>query len=226
MDSPKTFPRLVKGALATLDSSFSTVTSIIPFQYNPVTLTRKLQVQTLSSEKKDRTEPLRLNGPPTETITLAAEFDATDSLAMAGKKAVNPLGIYPQLSALEILIYPTTDWVKQNMPQAELGIVEIVYPEVPMTLLVWGKTRVLPVRLTDFSITEEDYDVELNPVRAKVALTLQILNYNDLRWEKGGKQLFLPHHQQKEDIAQQGRSRDLSVLGIEGVRENNLNILL
>ena len=70
-----------------------------------------------------------------------------------------------------------------------------------MTLLVWGVNRVLPVRITDFSITEEAYDVSLNPIRAKVSLGLRVLNYDDLPWGGRGARLFLGHHVQKELMA-------------------------
>jgi hypothetical protein len=83
-------------------------------------------------------------------------------------------------------------------------MIEMVPMEAPMTLLVWGNKRVLPVRITNFSITEEAYDVNLNPIRAKVSLSLRVLNYNDLPWRNLGSQLFLAHHKSKEDMAVKG----------------------
>lgn len=206
------FSRLVKGALVTLDSSLSTVTSIIAFQYNPDTLTRTLQVQSLERESGSRSEVLRLQGPPIETFKLDAEFDASGRLPKAQQKAAPEVGIYPQLSALESLIYPTVNWAKTNMKLASEGTIEIIPYAVPMTLFIWGYKRVLPVRLADFSITEEAYDINLNPIRAKVSLSLRVLNYNDLPWEQGGKKLFLPHHQKKERMANLGRIQDLGEL--------------
>ena len=97
-----------------------------------------------------------------------------------------------------------------------------------MTLFIWGYKRVLPVRLADFSITEEAYDINLNPIRAKVSLSLRVLSYNDLPWEQA-KKLFLPHHQKKARMAQTGRSRDLRVLRIKddrGELVTNLSQLL
>ena len=222
------FSRLVKGALVTLDSSLSTVTSIIAFQYNPDTLTRTLQVQSLGTESGSRSEVLRLQGPPIETFKLDAEFDASGRLPKAQQEAAPEVGIYPQLSALESLIYPTVEWAKTNMARAAKGTIEIIPAEVPMTLLIWGYQRVLPVRLADFTITEEAYDINLNPIRAKVSLSLRVLSYNDLPWEQS-KKLFLPHHQKKERMANTGRSRNLSALRIKndrGVDITNLNQLL
>lgn len=220
------FPRLVKGALVTLDTSLKNVTNTIVFQYNPDTLTRSLQVQSIGGESGARAEPLRLQGPPIETIQLEAEFDTTGPLFPNTENATAEFGIYPQLSALETLIYPTTNWVKENFRLAEQGTVEIVPPEAPMILFVWGKQRVVPVRLADFSITEEAYDVNLNPVRAKVSLSLRVLNYNDLP-NNQGKLLFFPHHRKKENLAQSAlRGRNLSSLNIRGVAGNSLSSLL
>ena len=222
------FSRLVKGALVTLDSSLSTVTSIIAFQYNPDTLTRTLQVQSLGRESGSRSEVLRLQGPPIETFKLDAEFDASGRLPKAQQEAAPEVGIYPQLSALESLIYPTVNWAKTNIKRASEGTIEIIPYAVPMTLFIWGYKRVLPVRLADFSITEEAYDINLNPIRAKVSLSLRVLNYNDLPWEQAEK-LFLPHHQKKERMAQTGRSRDLRGLRLKDDRGGdvtNLNELL
>ena len=53
----------------------------------------------------------------------------------------------------------------------------------PLTLFIWSKNRIVPVRLTDFSITEEAFDPELNPIRAKVSLGMRVLNVDDLGFD-------------------------------------------
>ncbi|AFY57585.1 hypothetical protein Riv7116_5189 [Rivularia sp. PCC 7116] len=194
------YPRLLKGSIVVLNSSGTIVSDIIPFQYNPESLSRTLQVQATSNEGGERMEALRLEGAPVETFKLDIEIDATDGLEKGQVSAVT-LGIYPQLSALETLIYPTSGQVKKNMRLADKGSLEIVPMEAPMTLLVWGVQRLLPVRITDFSITEEAYDINLNPIRAKVSLGLRVLSYNDLPWKKRGSQLFMAHHKFKEGMA-------------------------
>lgn len=216
------YPKAVKGALVTLDSSFNNVTSTIVFQYNPDTLTRTLQVQSANGENNARSEALRLEGAPIETIKLDAEFDTTGPLPTGKEKAAAELGVYPQLAALETLIYPTSDHVQATMDQAAAGTLEIIPYESPMTLFIWGKQRLLPVRLTEFTITEEAYDVNLNPVRAKVSLGLRVLNYNDLPWNQVARKLFLPHHRKKEAFSSLGRGRDLGELGIKGISGTSL----
>ena len=78
------------------------------------------------------------------------------------------------------------------------GIIEVIPPVAPLTLFIWGPTRVLPVRLTDFTITEEAHDVNLNPIRAKVSLSLQVLSYSDLSVTHPGYHLFLTHRTVKK----------------------------
>jgi len=192
-------PRLMKGALVGIDV-FDPLTSLIVFQYNPETMTRRLQAQTSGGDEADRTEALRLKGAPIETISLDVEIDATDQLE-AGQGIATALGIYPQLSALEMLIYPKSAVVIANTVLLALGTKEIVGPVAPLTLFVWGPKRVLPVRISDFSITEEAYDVNLNPIRAKVALGLRVLSYNDLSVTHPGYHVFLAHQVVKEAMA-------------------------
>lgn len=196
-------PKLPKGTIVAIDTQTSRVVSTISFQYNPESFSRTLQPQVVEGDGTNREEALRLEGAPVETFTLDIEFDATDQLEKADAIAVS-LGIYPQLSALEMLIYPSSRTVVANMERANVGMLEIIPMQAPMTLLVWGRSRILPVRLTDFSITEEAYDVNLNPIRAKVSLGLRVLNYDDLPWKSRGAKLFLAHHIQKEVMGLKG----------------------
>ncbi len=194
-------PRLLKGALVGIDM-FNPLTSLIVFQYNPDTMTRTLQPQT-AGEGADRSEALRLKGAPVETIRLDIEIDAADQLEKADPMAVT-MGIYPQLSALEMLIYPKSSLVIANTILLAAGTLEIVPPVAPFTLFIWGPNRVVPVRIADFSITEEAYDVNLNPLRAKVSLGLRVLSYNDLSLTDPGYYVFLAHQMMKEAMATVG----------------------
>jgi hypothetical protein len=208
-------PKLPKGAIVALNTATNQIVSTIAFQYNPESLSRTLQVQMAGGEEAAREEGLRLEGAPIETIKLDIEFDATDRLEKADSDAVE-LGVYPQLAALETLIYPTSQVIRKNMDMADAGMVEIIPMQAAMTLLVWGKKRVLPVRLTDFSIEEQAYDVNLNPIRAKVALGLRVLNYSDLPWNERGARLFLGHHENLESMARKGLVTNASA--VTGVR--------
>jgi hypothetical protein len=189
-------PRLLKGALVTVDSG-GPVHQAIVFQYNPNTLTRTLEAQIGEGEGADA---LRFTGAPVETIKLEAEIDATDQLERADANAVD-MGIYPQLSALELLLYPRSGDVITNNTLLNIGTIEIVPPAVPLTLFIWGSRRILPVRLTEFSITEEAHSPDLSPLRAKVSLGLRVLSYSDLTADHPGWSLFVAHQVVKETMA-------------------------
>lgn len=203
-------PRLLKGAILGFDV-FNPVASVIVFQYNPDTLTRSLQAQSAGGEGGDRSEATRLKGAPVETISLEVELDATDQLARAEGTATS-MGIYPQLSALEMLLYPKSALVIANTVLLATGTLEIIPPEAPFTLFVWGPKRVLPVRLSDFSITEEAYDTSLNPIRARVSLGLRVLSYNDLPLTHPGYGMFLAHQVVKEVMAVVGSVGNLAAV--------------
>ena len=62
-------PRLIKGGIVLIDPDTAVVRRIIVLQYNPDTLRRSFQPQTVK-ESGDRSEAMRLTGPPVETIKL------------------------------------------------------------------------------------------------------------------------------------------------------------
>ncbi len=199
-------PRITKGALVGVDPP-NPVASVIAFQYNPSTMTRTLQAQNAGGEG-GIFETQRLKGAPIETIKLDVEIDATDQLEK-DETIAGDIGIYPQLSALEMLIYPKSTLIVANSVLLALGTLEIVPPQGPLTLFIWGLKRVLPVRLTEFSITEEAYDTKLNPIQAKVSLGMQVLSYNDMSLTHPGYHIFLAHQIAKETMATLGSSGNI-----------------
>jgi hypothetical protein len=192
-------PKVMKGAIIGLDL-FNPLASVIIFQYNPDTLTRTLTAQTTGSDSADKGEALRLKGPPKEAIKLDVEIDAADQLEQA-KAPATTMGLYPTLASLEMLLYPKSALMIANEVLAAVGMIEVIPAEAPMTLFVWGPKRTLPVRLTEFTITEEAFDPNLNPIRAKVGLSLRVLNYQDLGLLSAGGALFMAHQVAKEVMA-------------------------
>jgi hypothetical protein len=203
-------PKVLKGAIVGV-SVLDPLSSIVLFQYNPDTLTRTLRVRSAGNEA-DKSEALRIVGPPDESIRLDVEIDAADQLADGDRDAAE-LGVYPALSRLELLLYPSAKLTIANEALTLLGVIEVIPPEAPLTLLVWGPKRVLPVRLTGFTITEEAFDPNLNPIRAKVGLDLQVLNYHDLGLVSVGGALFMAHQLAKEAMAQRATAPSLSAVG-------------
>jgi hypothetical protein len=212
-------PRLVKGGIVTMDVDTSAVESVIAFQYNPDTLTRTLQIQAMPGGQDGvRVDALRLRGPAVETIKLEAELDATDQLEFPNQFPLAvQYGLQPQLAQLEMLINPTVETLLADDAMANAGTLEIIPLEQPLTLFVWSKSRVAPVRLTEFSITEEFFDTSLNPIRAKVSLGLRVLTIDDLSFEHPGGRLFMAYLSNKEQLASQAASVALTVLGLGGL---------
>src|SRR5215218_8218241 len=195
-------PRLLKGAIVGVDI-FNPLASVVLFQYNPEALTRSLTARIPErpwGEQVDRSEAMRLTGPPEETIQLEIEIDAADQLEQA-EDTTTTMGVHPALASLEMLLYPKSLAIIANNALLQAGIKEVDAPKAPLTLFVWGPKRVLPVRLTSFSITEQAFDPDLNPIRASVSLSLTVLNYQDLGLLSPGGALFMAHQVAKEAMA-------------------------
>ena len=212
-------PRLVKGGIVTLDPDTSAVQSIIALQYNPDSLSRMLQIQAVQgAQDGTRVDALRLRGPAAETIKIEAELDASDQLEFPDQNSTTvQLGLHPQLAQLEMLVDPTVETLIADDNMANNGALEIIPLEQPLTLFVWSKSRVVPIRLTDFSITEEAFDPNLNPIRAKVSLGMRVLNVDDLGFQHPGGRMFMSYLTNKEQLASQAGSVAISVLGLGGL---------
>jgi hypothetical protein len=212
-------PRLVKGGIVTMDPDTAAIQSVIALQYNPDSLSRTLQIQAVSGGQDGvRVDALRLRGPAIETIKVEAELDATDQLEFPNQFPLAvQYGLQPQLAQLEMLVNPTVETLNADNNLANSGTLEIIPLEQPLTLFVWSSSRVVPVRLTDFSITEEAFDTSLNPIRAKVSLGMRVLNVDDLGFDHPGGHIFLTYLSNKEQLAAKAGSAALTVLGLGGL---------
>ena len=209
-------PRLVKGGIVTMDPVTSAVQNVIALQYNPDSLTRTLQIQAVQGGQDGiRVNALRIRGPAVETIKIEAELDATDQLEFP-KKYPNAVqfGLQPQLSQLEMLVNPTVATLMSDDAMANQGTLEIIPLEQALTLFVWSKSRVVPVRITDFSITEEAFDPNLNPIRAKVSLGFRVLNVDDLGFDSAGGRMFMTYLGNKQQMAAKMTNVASSILGL------------
>ncbi len=211
-------PKLIKGGIVLLNQSTSAVQRIIALQYNSDTLSRSFQIQGVGAGSGDRSEALRLKGPPVETIKLDAEIDAVDQLEFPDQHAnIVQSGLHSQLAALETMIYPSSSQLQANNSLANSGTLEIVPMETPLMLFIWSKNRIVPVRLTEFSITEEAFDPSLNPIRAKVSLGMRVLSIDDLGFSHKGGNLFMSFLQNKEQLSAKHQGGALGSLGINGI---------
>ena len=212
-------PRVLKGGIVLLDPDTFAVlpNGVIVLQYNPDTLTRTLKIKGVE-EGGDRSEAMRLTGPPVETYKLDAELDAADQLEFPDQ---NPntvqYGLFPQLAALETIVYPATSILQTNFALAQLGTLEIIPMLAPLSLFIWSANRILPVRLTEFSVTEEAFDPTLNPTRAKVSLGMRVLSIDDLYFTDKGGSLYMTYQRQKESLDRLAQAGALGALVIRGI---------
>jgi hypothetical protein len=217
MSFPPISPKILKGGIALVEPDTGRVLRVIALQYNPETLSRTLQAQSVGAEGgTDRSEALRLKGPPVEIYNLDAEIDAVDQLD-DGETLVQQLGILPHLAALELLVYPTSAQLNDYHAAAGRGELQIAPIEAPLSLFIWSVSRVVPVRVTDFTINEEFFDTKLNPIRAKVTLGMRVLSVSDLGFEHRGGALYLRYQKEKERLAALHPSASPALLGLQEV---------
>ena len=210
-------PRLVKAGLVLIDAASGAITRIIALQYNADTLTRSLEIHAFGQDS-DRSQALRLRGPAVETFTLDAELDVTDQLEFPGNNpAAVEAGLFPQIGAMEALVYPSVAQLNGRNAMAGAGTLEIAPIEMPLVLFAWSKNRILPVRVTQLSVTEEAFDAALNPIRAKVSIGLRSLSVDDLGFAHRGGGLFMAYLQAKERLAARVPGAALSTLGLTGL---------
>ncbi|MEW9520576.1 hypothetical protein [Streptomyces tubercidicus] len=211
-------PKPIRSGIVIVDPERGTPQRIIVLQFNPDTLERSVAPQAAGGESGgggdsggDRNEALRLKGPAQESWKFTAEIDATDQLDVAA-----PDGIHPQLAVLEMLVQPTTAQLRAASKLSKKGTIEISPIEMPLTLFTWGSKRVMPVRLTELSVNESAFDVNLNPIRASLSIGMKVLTVSDLPAGHRGAELYLAHLAQKEQLARRARAGSLAQLGLGG----------
>jgi hypothetical protein len=210
-------PRVVKGGIVLVDPDTAKVLRVIALQYNPERLTRSLKVQRVG-EGAEQSDALRLTGPAVETFRLEAEIDAADQLEFPEQnRATVETGIAPQLAVLESLVNPTSEALRASQRLAAQGTLEIAPIESALPIFVWGKNRIAPVLVEDFSIDEEAYSPSLDPIRAKVTLGLRVLSVNDIGFGHRGGALFMAYLQAREKLATRAATFGFETLGIGGL---------
>jgi hypothetical protein len=217
MSSSPLSPKILKGGIVLMKETGSnyTIDKIIPLQYNPETLSRTLQPQGMGTGA-NRSEPLRLKGPPIETYSLDAELDATDLLEAQDHNTLE-LGLQPALTVLEQIVYPKSAVLYSNNMLANSGTLDIIPMTGPLVLFIWSKNRVAPVQITNFSIKEEAFDTNLNPIRAKISLSMKVLTIDDLGFDHKGGSLYMAYQKQKESLAIKFKAGKLGTFGINKI---------
>jgi Contractile injection system tube protein len=174
----------LKGAFLKFDAGLlGKLPSIVVFQFNPdrVTRTPTLARAPMKSDGSGRRPAAQQPDQPSQSISFTLRVDATDQLAQSNPIAVAS-GVLPTLSALELLMVPKS--------ALSIDLVSLIRrkkkphqhpPEKLSTVLFfWGPFRILPVSVKSLSIIETEYDPLLNPVRAEVSVSLDVLTPRQL----------------------------------------------
>ena len=185
-------PKILKGAFVKLSEEFlGPVPNIIVFQYNPEKIKRDLTPSSAESKSGGRWGEETTAEPfdPGEKFDLTLELDATDALEEPEEHPVAVVsGVADRISALEVLLYPVGDSLLGEVVSSLFGSGDAVpRGSVPIVLFIWGPGRILPVRLTSFSVDEQAFSPTLYPIRASVTVGLQVLT--DQTFKKLGRKL-------------------------------------
>jgi len=201
--------QFIKGALVEFTQAFVVpVPNVIVFQFNPETMTHtwtQAQPDTSPSRKGEQSNPLGVKGAPGESFSFTLAMDASDVIASGSPAVANiasASGVYTRLAALEMLLYPVpaspggllgsvSASVSASVSSSGVSLSASVSASTPPTtvpktqlptvLFVWGRGRILPVRVTTLTITEKLYDTTLNPTHAEAQLGLQVLTTDELK---------------------------------------------
>ena len=197
-DFPRS-PKIRKGGLAAYRLP-SLLPTIIVFQYNPDEVSRSIQSR--GGQGGGRGESQRTAGPPSETMTFTVEIDAADQLEFPSQNAATvTMGLHPVIAALETLTHPSFPLVVANEAMALAGMSFIAAENAPLTLLIWGRHRVLPVKVESLTIKEQAFDTSLNPIRVSVDMSLKVQSYRDLEVTNPGYWVYMASFAQKEVLA-------------------------
>lgn len=215
MTTLPTSPGRLSAGIVVAEPNTARVQRIIVLQHTPAQLVRTVVPQ-WRADPDDPTDEKRPNfeGPPRETIRIEAIIDTGDQVE---DSTIAKFGIHPQLAELETLVYPSSRQLDEREQQIAAGVNDISSLEAPLTVFVWGRSRIAPVRLTEVLIQEELFDPNLNPIRATVSITMRVLSTDDVEHSDGGGRLFMAYLKNKESLAVRGSTGTLGVLGIDGL---------
>lgn len=216
-------PHFLKAGIVTYDLAAGRTVRTLPMLVNPATLRRSYEIKE-SAVSSYSAGPLRLTAPAVETIDVEVKLDAADAIlrsldgaALSGAQgAAAEQGVRPWIAALQMLITPTAAAIQRNDELRQSGALEIVPMEQPLTLFVWGKGNILPVKITTLSVNEDLFDARLVPVTATATLGMRSLSVNDLGVTTRGGSLFMNYLREIERRSALLPDGDAAMLGIEG----------
>jgi hypothetical protein len=137
------------------------------------------------------------------SANLSAGPSLPTPLATTSTTGIAPVSsVYRRLAALEMLLYPTgpagsgllgavsaaaaptlsdgSSNPTTSNPTTSNPTTSVPASTLPVVLFVWGPRRVVPVRVTDLTITEQLYNGTLSPTHAEAELSLRVLTPAEL----------------------------------------------
>ena len=176
---------------------------VLVFQYNPETLVRRLDAAPATTSGTGvgsvaalaSAAALPAQSAPLEFASFTLSLDAADKLE-TGDTLTQQSGLLPAISALELLLYS---------------------PASTITVWVSGNKRIVPVRITEMQIAEQAFDPALNPIRAAVSVSLQVLKDADFPANSRGRALWDAHYATLQQLAQSLANGTLGTLGLTAI---------
>ena len=194
----KNQPKILRGAFVEFGISLPPL--LVVFQFNPETISRTLSAsvrepQTPQGQRTSqnmsllsavsgsslvsdirRGQTLTVNR---ETLSFEIRLDATDKLD-EGDKLTELFGVAPQLSTLELMMSPKNQSLMGGLVSSLFsGSKSYAFGDEkknpPVILFIWGRKKILPVNLTGMQITEQQFSTSLNPTRAVISVSLQVI---------------------------------------------------
>lgn len=196
MSEALTRPRLQKAAFIVGDGSDGV---LIPFQLNPETLTRSL------AQPGEATAG-RPSGIPQETLSFDLDLDAADTLDQ-DPQVTQRFGVGAALAALRALSGPSVAAIKAADEALKEGKIAVLWPAPPPLFVSWGDAFILPVQITELSVTEQDFDGDLLPQRAQLRISLRVLSHADLGSDSQAGRSYLRYLETQDSLANKYRRK-------------------
>ena len=134
-----------------------------------------------------------------ETFSVAIRLDFADrddSMTL-----MNPvLGIAPEIAAIEDLLYPAETQADASSDGTEPVKAARARPTV---LFVWGRHRIVPVRIASLKIDETLHNPLLYPVRAEIEASLEVLGEADAKNDPAVSAALHHTDNSRRDLARQ-----------------------
>ena len=201
MTNNQTPPPPVRGSISIFAKPGQTPISI-PFQFNPARVRREVTARTSGGESGGHSEMVRIVSAPSEVFTIELEFDALNRLPNQQQvKAAESMGVFPQMAALESTIMPATADVVAAQQSLAQGRMDVAPFEMPLVMLILGPNRSVPIAPKSFSYIEQQFDSDLNPIRATVTMKAQVLSYSDVVSHSSAYAQYLSYQKHRDAMA-------------------------